>query len=201
MSSKHKSKVYTKTGDEGKTSLLGGQRVFKHHLRISVYGDLDELNSHLGFLISLLDRSSFVGVIEFLKLVQHQIFDQGSYFACEDEKTANKFKIKGATKNEIEALELKMDEMDHQLMPLKNFVLPGGEQAAGYAHICRTVCRRVERSLTYLYQEEKMPLDNQNLQLMYINRLSDYFFVLSRWINFKLGSEEILWVPNKSKND
>lgn len=194
MTSKHKCRVYTKTGDKGKTSLLGGERVFKHHLRISVYGELDELNSHLGVLISLLDKSIFINVIEDLNNIQHQIFNLGSYFACEDNNVAEKFKIVGVSLNDIEVLEQKMDEMDQQLMPLKNFILPGGEKSSAYGHVCRTVCRRVERAMTHLFEEEKMPFDNKNHQLVFINRLSDYFFILSRWINFKLGVNEVLWV-------
>lgn len=189
-----KSKVYTKTGDQGKTSLLGGNRVFKHHLRITLYGELDELNSHVGFLISTMDTSNYISEIEFLRKIQHQIFNLGSYFACEDAVVAEKFKISGAMKKEIEAIESKIDSLDQQLIPLKNFVLPGGNSTAAYTHVCRTVCRRVERSLTQLYEIEQIPLDKSNDQLVYINRLSDYFFILGRWINLKSGTDEILWV-------
>lgn len=194
MTESKKFKVYTKTGDQGKTSLLGGERVFKHHLRISLYGDMDELNSQVGYLITLLDQSTFVNLIDDLKLIQHRIFDLGSYFACEDGNIANKFNVLGVDLSDITFLEQKVDEMDHHLMPLKNFILPGGDKASAYAHICRTVCRRVERALTHFYNEGKMPLDNKNDQLIYINRLSDYFFIVSRWINFKLGEKEVLWL-------
>lgn len=190
---KHKSKVYTKTGDQGTSSLLGGERVAKHHLRLVAYGELDELNSHIGFLITLLDRASFLNNIEHLEKIQHQIFNLGSYFACENEQVAERFKIIGVNHSHIEILEHKMDEWDEQLMPLKNFILPGGEKASAYAHICRTVCRRVERTLTELYQSENKLIGNKNDQIKFINRLSDYFFVLSRWINFKHGTPEVLW--------
>ena len=198
MNEDKKLKVYTKTGDHGKTSLLGGLRVVKHHLRISVYGELDELNSHIGCFVAHLDQSTFLSLIEDLKIIQHKIFDLGSYFACENIDAAKKFQISGVDNSDVVFLEKKIDEMEQNLMPLKNFILPGGAKASSYAHICRTVCRRVERALTYLYHEEKMPLDQKNEQLVYINRLSDYFFVVSRWINFKLSVEEVLWIKNSS---
>jgi cob(I)alamin adenosyltransferase len=194
MSNSQKSKIYTKGGDQGKTSLLGGERVFKNHLRISLYGELDELNSHLGYLVTLLEPSLFLSLREDCKKIQHRIFDLGSYFACENGEVAEKFNVYGVDSEDVLFLEKKIDEYDAQLMPLKNFILPGGEPASAYAHICRTVCRRVERQLTNLYKEENLPLENKNIQLSFINRLSDYFFVVSRWINYKHGAEEVLWL-------
>ncbi len=194
MSESKKFKVYTKTGDQGKTSLLGGERVFKHNLRISLYGEMDELNSHLGYLVTLLDQSTFDTLIEDLKSIQHRIFDLGSYFACENKDVATKFQITGISNADIVFLEKKIDEMDNSLMPLKNFILPGGDRASAYAHVCRTVCRRVERILTQFYNEAKIILDTQMEQLIYINRLSDYFFITSRWINHKVGAKEVLWL-------
>lgn len=179
-----KSKIYTKTGDAGKTSLVGGMRVEKSHVRLNAYGTIDELNSFVGSLICEIKDEDDLKVLSF---IQHKLFTVGSYLATETESISPKAAsiIKD---DDIKLLEDEMDKMDSQLPSLKQFVLPGGNEAAARAHICRTVCRRAER---FIYMvKENYPVDNN--VLMFINRLSDYFFLLARKECNKT-STEIFW--------
>lgn len=191
-----KSKVYTKGGDKGQTSLVGGQRVDKSDLRIDLYGDVDELNSHVGVVTSLLgEREEYKNEVEQLMKLQSILFDLGSNLACEVQQRTE-FKLPQIKESAIKNLESEMDRMDEICPPLKTFVLPGGARAAAALHICRTVCRRVERKLINfkaLKGEQEAPV----LGVEFLNRLSDYFFVLSRYINTKEKKDEVLWIPQR----
>lgn len=186
-----KAAVYTRTGDKGQTGLVGGSRIKKSDMRIHLYGEVDELNSHIGYGVSLLDETFDK---KFLFLIQSALFDLGSNLACEVEKR-EKFNLPQISAELIKEIENEIDTMDAALEPLKYFVLPGGEPAAAYFHICRTFTRKVEREMIG-YQEEK-PLEIPNEALAFLNRLSDYFFTLSRYINVKMGIKEISWIPHQ----
>jgi len=179
-----KSAVYTKTGDKGTTALVGGKRVAKSHVRLDAYGTADELNSFVGFLIEEIDDEHDRGILSF---VQHKLFTVGSYLATETEAIPPKA-ASIITEKDISVLENEMDRMDSELPPLRQFVLPGGSESAARAHICRTVCRKSERCI-YKVKEE-YPVDD--LVLMFVNRLSDYFFLLARKESNKKG-KEIFW--------
>ena len=180
-----KSLVYTKTGDKGTTSLVGGTRVPKTHIRLEAYGTVDELNSNLGFLITFLsdkpDR-------QFLQQVQDRLFAIGSYLATDREKTRLK-EASIITPEQVEAIEREIDRLDDKLPPLSAFILPGGSRGAAVCHICRTVCRRTERRILTL--SETCTISPE--VLAFVNRLSDYLFVLSRKINFDEQNSEIFW--------
>ena len=179
-----KSAVYTKTGDKGMTSLVGGKRVIKAHVRLEAYGTTDELNSFVGFLIEQIKDEHD---LEILSYIQHKLFTVGSYLATETEAMPPKA-ASIITEKDIALIESEMDRMDSELPPLRQFVLPGGSESSARAHICRTVCRRAERCI-YRVKEE-FPVDDQ--ALMFVNRLSDYFFLLARKEANKKG-QEIFW--------
>jgi cob(I)alamin adenosyltransferase len=183
-----KFKVYTKTGDKGTTGLIGGTRVPKYHLRLEAYGTVDELNSYVGLIRS---HSIEEKTIEVLNKVQNKLFLIGSNLATDDEKSDLKQKLK-LTEEDIMLLESEMDRMDEKLPELSNFVLPGGSLLNGYCHIARTVCRRAERRANQLASE----IDINPLLLKYLNRLSDYLFVLSRKVLLDSGAAEIKWKPD-----
>jgi cob(I)alamin adenosyltransferase len=181
-------KIYTKTGDEGMTSLYGGTRLSKDHLRIEAYGTVDELNSFIG----LLNTGFSEATQNFLLLeVQKRLFTVGSNLASDPDK---KLVTPDILESDIVTLENAMDTMDQLLAPLRFFILPGGDAAVAYAHICRTICRRAERRVIALNQES--PVDP--LVIKYLNRLSDYFFVLARYIGHTRNVQEIPWQPRKS---
>lgn len=179
-----KSSIYTKTGDKGMTSLVGGKRVAKAHVRLDAYGTTDELNSFVG---SLIEKTEDKHDLEVLSYIQHKLFTVGSYLATETEAIPPKA-ASIITDKDITLLESEMDKIDSTLPPLRQFVLPGGSESAARAHICRTVCRRTERCI-YRVKEE-FPVDD--LILMFVNRLSDYFFLLARKECNKQG-KEIFW--------
>lgn len=179
-----KSSIYTKTGDKGMTSLVGGKRVAKAHVRLDAYGTTDELNSFVGSLIEKIEDEHD---LEVLSYIQHKLFTVGSYLATETEAIPPKA-ASIITDKDITLLESEMDKIDSTLPPLRQFVLPGGSESAARAHICRTVCRRTERCI-YRVKEE-FPVDD--LILMFVNRLSDYFFLLARKECNKQG-KEIFW--------
>lgn len=188
-----KSKVYTKTGDTGETSLVSGNRAMKSDLRIDLYGDLDELNSRLGIAVSYMTSSEiFSDEVDFLHEVQSALFDLGSNMACEAENRA-KYKLPQITTSFIEKIEKEIDRMDSELEPLKNFILPGGTIAAAELHVCRTGARSVERKSIRYYIETKEDLP-ENCGV-FLNRLSDYFFILARYVNKKENGPELLWKP------
>lgn len=179
-----KSMVYTKTGDEGTTSLVGGKRVPKTDKRIETYGTTDELNAFTGLLITEISEKEDV---DFLRFVQHLLFTVGSYLATDPESTGLKTASKISPAS-ISRIEQEIDRIDSQLPPMKHFILPGGNRAAALAHVCRTVCRRAERQIYGLKETATL----EELVLIFVNRLSDYFFVLARKESLKNG-EEIIW--------
>ena len=181
-------KIYTKTGDLGKTSLIGGTKVSKSHLRIESYGTIDELNSHIGLLC---DQLTDVPSIAILKEIQDRLFTIGSSLACDPDREPL-MKIPDLKESDITLLETEIDNMHEVLPPMKNFILPGGLIAASQAHICRCVCRRAERLCVNL-QEHDTFVDP--LVIKYLNRLSDYLFVLSRYAAHLAGAVEITWKP------
>lgn len=188
-------KIYTKTGDTGTTSLFGGSRVPKHHIRIESYGTLDEVNSWLGLLR---DQEINLHSKEILAQTQKNLFTVGAILATDPKKAVlksgkDRLNIQRINLSDIELLETEMDKMNKDLPPMTHFVLPGGHSIVSYCHIARTVCRRAERMISLLHYNE--PLDP--LVLSYINRLSDYLFVLARKLTYELGAEEQKWIPDK----
>lgn len=181
-------KIYTKTGDDGMTSLYGGTRLPKHHIRIEAYGSVDELNAWIGLIR---DELSLGTQYHALKEIQDRLFTIGSNLASDPD---HEMPTPDITSVDIEFLERGMDEMTAFLPPLKHFVLPGGHRRVSEAHIARTVCRRAERRVTALHIEQKV----DPLIIIYINRLSDYLFVLSRWIAKEVDADEVKWIPRKS---
>ena len=180
-----KSMVYTRTGDKGTTSLVGGQRVSKADVRLESYGTVDELNSHIGLLISLLSNEHD---IEVLTHVQNLLFVVGSNLATDQSNTELR-KASVVHPESIADLEHEIDQIDSALPPLKAFVLPGGCQASAQCHVCRTVCRRAERRILALGEQAEV----QPELLQFVNRLSDYLFVLARKINIDEKKSEIFW--------
>ena len=190
-----KSKIYTKTGDEGKTSLVSGNRTYKSDLRIDLYGELDELNSRIGYSYALLP-AELTEIKNFLHVIQSALFDLGSNMACEFENR-EKFNLPQLTEELITQIEKEIDGMDKDLEPLKNFILPGGSLAAASLHLARTGSRNVERKLVHYEHVTKEVLPP--LSIIFLNRLSDYFFVLARYVNKKMQGPEILWKPSSSR--
>jgi cob(I)alamin adenosyltransferase len=179
-------KIYTKNGDKGTTSLIGGTRVPKHSLRIESYGTVDELNSYVGLIRDQdIDKIYKTQLLE----IQDRLFTIGSSLAADPEKS--KMKLPDLIKSDVQFLEDKMDEMDEQLPELKFFILPGGNTTVSYCHLARCVCRRAERITTNLDEHEFVA----PIVMQYLNRLSDYLFVLGRKIAFDLGAEEQAWRP------
>jgi ATP:cob(I)alamin adenosyltransferase len=179
-------KIYTKTGDKGLTSLIGGTRVAKHHIRIESYGTVDELNSYIG-LIGCQDIHSHHQTI--LKEIQDRLFTIGASLAADPEKS--KMKIPDLLESDISLLESEIDQMNDALPALKHFVLPGGNTVVSYCHIARCVCRRAER-LTVALAESSF-VDNK--VTVYLNRLSDYLFILGRKLGQDAGATENIWIP------
>jgi cob(I)alamin adenosyltransferase len=177
-------KIYTKTGDKGMTSLVGGTRISKASLRIDTYGTIDELNSWIGLLR---DQAVNESRRDLLKEIQDRLFTIGAELAAE--ATQTKKKIPDLHESDILLLENEMDKMNEVIPPLRAFVLPGGNQAVSFTHIARTVCRRAERLVITLAEIEGV----NSLIIKYLNRLSDYIFVLSRKITQEIGSEEVAW--------
>ena len=181
-------KIYTKTGDLGKTSLIGGTKVSKSHLRIESYGTVDELNSYIGLVIDLLSDVHSKGI---LKEIQDRLFTIGSSLACDPEKEPL-MKIPDLKESDLLLLENEIDKMNETLPEMKSFILPGGHIAVSTIHIARCICRRAERICVHL-QEESLFVDP--LVIKYLNRLSDYLFVLSRYTGHLMDIAEILWKP------
>jgi cob(I)alamin adenosyltransferase len=181
-------KIYTKTGDLGETSLLGGKRVSKAHHRIEAYGTIDELNAYMGLVR---DQSVNSERKDLLKEIQDILFTIGSSLAADPEKS--NIKIPNVIESDIVILEKEIDAMEAQLPALKSFILPGGHTAVSFCHIARTICRRAERKIISLNDNTKV----DPLIIMYLNRLSDYLFVLGRMMAKELHAEEIIWKARK----
>ena len=177
-------KIYTKKGDKGKTQLLGGSLVDKNHIKLECYGTIDELNSLVG---NIYDQEISAFHKEILFKIQNQLFNLGSIISFDGEK--DKVKLPNITTQNIKMLEKAIDKMEGELPMLRAFILPSGHPSASKCHIARTVCRRAERNLVALSQEENI----NNLYIQYLNRLSDYLFVLARAILKDNNAQEIAW--------
>ena len=179
-------KIYTKTGDKGTTALFGGTRLPKHHIRIESYGTVDELNAFIGLVRDHLTNEA---LRKELKSIQETLFTVGSHLAADP--TKENLWLPDINPSEVELLEKGIDRMEESLEPLKNFILPGGHPVVSYCHVVRCVCRRAERNVVALGEIEKIaPILSQ-----YLNRLSDYFFVLARFVGKELGTTEVVWEP------
>ena len=188
-------KIYTKTGDKGKTALFGGTKVPKHHIRIESYGTVDELNSHLGLVR---DQNIDAHFKDILVIIQNKLFTVGAILATDPEKAMLKggkerLNIPKISNEDVEHLEKEIDKMNETLPPMTHFILPGGHQTVSFCHIARCVCRRAERLATALNDLEPF----QPETLMYLNRLSDYLFVLARKLSKDLQADEVQWIPEK----
>ena len=185
-----KSLVYTKTGDKGKTSLIGGTRVDKHNLRIEAYGTIDELNSYIGLIR---DQKINANTKKTLIEIQDRLFTIGDILATDPAKAniKNAMKVPQLLKEDVLFLENEIDTMDAKLPPMRAFVLPGGHTTVSYCHIARCVCRRAERIFVHLAEESSV----SEIVITYVNRLSDYIFVLSRKLSADLKAKEIPWKP------
>jgi cob(I)alamin adenosyltransferase len=186
-------RIYTRGGDKGKTSLGDGTRVFKHHLRVEAYGTVDETNSIVG-LIRLHTREAEAAEVDgMLMRIQNDLFDLGADL-CTPEQEAPEYPPLRIVQGQIDRIEQEIDRLNADLQPLKSFILPGGTAAAAYCHMARTVSRRAERLITELAEVEPV----SPLCVKYANRLSDLFFVLGRWLNDK-GAGDVLWVPGQNR--
>jgi len=188
-------KIYTKTGDKGTTALFGGTRVPKHHLRIESYGTIDELNAHIGLIK---DQNINENHKATLYQIQHHLFTIGAILATDPEKAKlksgeDRLNIPKISDEDITMLEAAMDDMEETLPEMTHFVLPGGHTTVSFCHIARTVCRRAERLASHLNEVE--PFQPETLK--YVNRLSDYLFVLARKLTHELNVEEVKWIPEK----
>jgi cob(I)alamin adenosyltransferase len=188
-------KIYTKTGDKGTTALFGGTRVPKHHIRIESYGTVDELNSHLGLIRDQEINQHYKNI---LIHIQDKLFTVGAILATDPKKAMLKsgkerLNIPKISSKDIELLEQEMDTMNETLPEMTHFVLPGGHQTVSFCHIARCVCRRAERLASALNEIE--PFEPNTL--MYLNRLSDYIFVLARKLSYDLQADEVKWIPKK----
>ena len=179
-------KIYTKTGDKGHTSLIGGTRVLKHHLRIESYGTIDELNSWMGLIRDQgIDDHSITILLE----IQDRLFTIGASLASDPEKS--KMKIPDLTDNDITIIEKEIDRMQDHLPELRSFILPGGNNTISFCHLARCVCRRAERLVVHLAEESFV---DERVKV-YLNRLSDYLFVLARWMAMEKNIAETPWSP------
>ena len=188
-------KIYTKTGDKGTTALFGGTRVPKHHIRIESYGTIDELNSHIGLIR---DQEIDSHSKDVLINIQDKLFTVGAILATDPNKSKlksgkDRLNISKISNADIELLEQEMDSMNTHLHSMTHFVLPGGHQTVSFCHIARCVCRRAERLASELNEIEPF----QSNTLIYLNRLSDYLFVLARKLSKDLHADEIKWIPKK----
>ncbi len=188
-------KIYTKTGDKGTTALFGGTRVPKYTLRIESYGTVDELNAHIGLIR---DQAIQTKYKHLLMHIQHCLFTVGAILATDPKKALLKngkarLNIPKISEDDITKLETEMDLMETELPPMTHFVLPGGHQTVSFCHIARTVCRRAERLAAHLNDLEPIEANT----LTYLNRLSDYLFVLARKLSLDLKAEEVKWIPKK----
>jgi len=186
-------KIYTKTGDEGLTGLTDGSRIKKHHVRTSAYGTVDELNSILGIIVNLLHQKKNNELKLLLNKIQNDLFDLGADLSTpyNDEENFQALRI---VEKQINNLEKLIDKFNKNLNPLNSFILPGGSEIAAWLHLARTVARRAERDTSKLSEKEKI----NKFSLIYLNRLSDLLFVISRFANNN-GKKDVLWIPGKNQ--
>lgn len=177
-------KIYTKTGDAGQTGLIGGKRVPKNNIRVEAYGTVDEANALLGVLLA---RYPFFPHREELELMQHRLFDVGAILA--DPTSPSGLRGAGPLDTDVQHLEELIDELDKELVPQTQFILPGGSELAGWLHVVRTTVRRAERRVTTVMQHDEVP----PIVVKYLNRLSDYLFTLARAVNKEFGVNDIPW--------
>jgi cob(I)alamin adenosyltransferase len=186
-------RIYTKTGDKGETALGNGERVSKADLRIRAYGTMDETNAVLG--VARLQASEFPELDAMLGRIQNDLFDVGADLCVPDEGKPLGYEPLRMIPAQVERLEVEMDAMNAELAPLRSFVLPGGHALAVHLHVCRTVCRRGEREIVALKDAGGQVTESA---LLYVNRLSDFLFVASRWVNAKREGD-VLWLPGKNR--
>ena len=188
-------RIYTRTGDAGETALGTGERLSKAHIRISAYGTVDETNATIG--LARLHLGEMPKLDAMLARIQNELFDLGADLCVPDRGEKLEFEPLRILPKQYERIETEIDELNAELSPLRSFVLPAGHAAAAHLHVCRTVCRRAERLVV-----ELAAIKGEHVSegaIAYINRLSDFFFVASRWVNFKAGSGDVLWVPGKTR--
>ncbi|MFN3697784.1 MAG: cob(I)yrinic acid a,c-diamide adenosyltransferase [Pseudobdellovibrio sp.] len=187
-------KIYTKTGDQGQTKLVDGIVVSKSNLRVSAYGTVDELNSYIGLIVSLLQENNYLDIKSQLTDIQNNLFVIGSLLATENSKVIEK--LPGLTTQLINNLESRIDVMTSQLQPLREFILPTGHVLAAHTHVARTICRRAERTSVEIFNQNIKTHDLHNqleLCLQYLNRLSDYLFTLARYFNHLHQVQDTPW--------
>jgi len=182
-------RIYTKTGDDGTTGLYGGARLTKDDIRIEAYGTVDELNATLGWVAA---HTTIAGLEQDIQSIQSLLFNVGAVLASDPAKN---MPVPDVQESDIEWLESSIDRMDGELPELRHFILPGGSAGVAAAHLARTVCRRAERRCVSLARQADVPA----IILRYLNRLSDYLFILARWIGKQEGSAEVRWIPRKDK--
>ncbi len=188
-------RIYTRTGDAGETALGNGERLSKANIRIAAYGTVDETNATLG--IVRLHTAKLEKLDAMLARIQNELFDLGADLCVPDRGKKIEFEPLRILPKQYERLESEIDELNGELTPLRSFVLPGGHAAAAQLHVARTVCRRAERLIVELKSHDGEHVSEG--AIAYINRLSDFFFVASRWVNFKAADGDILWVPGKTR--
>lgn len=186
-------KIYTQTGDQGKTSLLSGERVLKSHMRVRAYGEIDELNAIVGMLVTSLQGRE-ITLAGQLEQLQSDLFHAGAWLAT-TEGNDLQGQVRPITRKHCEDMEAQIDKISDQLPELKAFILPGGDAAAGWSHVARTVCRRAERSVVELLQGDAGADEALQPIAAFLNRLSDYFFVLARYLNHVAGVADKIWRP------
>lgn len=188
-------RIYTRTGDAGETALGTGERLSKAHIRIAAYGTVDETNATIG--VARLHLGQLATLDAMLARIQNELFDLGADLCVPDRGEILEFEPLRILPKQYERIETEIDELNAELSPLRSFVLPAGHNAAAQLHVCRTVCRRAERLIVELKAIEGEHVSEG--AIAYINRLSDFFFVASRWVNAKAGSGDVLWVPGKTR--
>jgi cob(I)alamin adenosyltransferase len=188
-------RIYTRTGDAGETALGSGERVSKAHIRIAAYGTVDETNAVVG--VVRLHTVELPKLDDMLGRIQNELFDLGADLCVPDRGEKLEFEPLRILPKQYERLEHEIDELNAELSPLRSFVLPGGHAAAAQLHVARTVCRRAERFIVELKAHDGEHVSEG--AIAYINRLSDFFFVASRWVNATAGAGDILWVPGKTR--
>ena len=190
-------RIYTRTGDAGETALGTGERVSKAHWRIQAYGTVDETNSTLGIVRLHTTAPEMQKLDQMLARIQNELFDLGADLCVPDTGKDLGYEPLRILPKQYERIEAEIDELNGELSPLRSFVLPGGHPAAAYLHISRTVCRRAERLIVELASHEGEHVSEG--AVAYVNRLSDFFFVASRWANAKSGAGDVLWVPGANR--